>query len=337
MSKGTRAEKIFDYTIAQLKNLFRNDTSATGIDNTIDKLIANPNVKNSNSQIIAAGNAARKALEGPTPVLKAERTLDRKVTDRLKAQEAETRAAAPTGSKKPKPPVDVTKPTKDKPRPVKKETPLVANAGGNLTGANRKAIKEAPTPQALTSLQSKLSKEITKLKNITPAQEKARRIALADAISVRKQALRKAAETKPRRADTRPAPKKPQGSQERQNKAIGNTPTPRSSPQNDKKPGIGGMTSYTSMSRGDAIAKAGRDLRANRITKSEHEKIIKAIARKNSAEVNKASVRTSQKNRDRAEFKGYTPSSPFSMGGMPSKRTGNIDMRKGGMFKTKGN
>ena len=62
MSKGTAAKKVVDYTITQLKNLFGNDKSATAIDKKIDRLIKNPNVKNSNSQIIAAGNAARKKI-----------------------------------------------------------------------------------------------------------------------------------------------------------------------------------------------------------------------------------------------------------------------------------
>jgi len=67
------------------------------------------------------------------------------------------------------------------------------------------------------------------------------------------------------------------------------------------------------------------------------EKRLATLTTKDTAERASVSRSSSQSNRDRAEFKGYTPSSPFSMGGMPNKRTGNIDMRKGGMFKTKGN
>tara|TARA_R100000541_G_scaffold13029_3_gene21793 strand:+ start:1070 stop:1504 length:435 start_codon:yes stop_codon:yes gene_type:complete len=67
------------------------------------------------------------------------------------------------------------------------------------------------------------------------------------------------------------------------------------------------------------------------------EKRLATLTTKDATEVDKIGRASAQSNRDRAEFKGYKPSSPFSMGGMPNKRTGNIDMRKGGMFKTKGN
>ena len=48
-------------------------------------------------------------------------------------------------------------------------------------------------------------------------------------------------------------------------------------------------------------------------------------------EVDRAGRKAAQANRDRRPFKGYTPSSPFNRGGMPSRK-GSFDMRKGGMF-----
>jgi hypothetical protein len=52
-------------------------------------------------------------------------------------------------------------------------------------------------------------------------------------------------------------------------------------------------------------------------------------------EMDKSVRKSAQAARDRSKFKGYTPSSPFNRGGMPSRK-GSYDMRKGGMF-MKGN
>lgn len=49
------------------------------------------------------------------------------------------------------------------------------------------------------------------------------------------------------------------------------------------------------------------------------------------AEKDTAVRKSAQAARDRGTFKGYTPSSPFNRGGMPSHK-GSYDMRKGGMF-----
>ena len=48
-------------------------------------------------------------------------------------------------------------------------------------------------------------------------------------------------------------------------------------------------------------------------------------------EMDRAGRKAAQSARDRREFKGYTPSSPFNRGGMPSRK-GNFDRRKSGMF-----
>ena len=49
------------------------------------------------------------------------------------------------------------------------------------------------------------------------------------------------------------------------------------------------------------------------------------------AEKDTSGRKIAQNARDRSAFKGYTPSSPFNKGGMPSRK-GSYDMRKGGMF-----
>ena len=48
-------------------------------------------------------------------------------------------------------------------------------------------------------------------------------------------------------------------------------------------------------------------------------------------EMDRSVRKSAQAARDRGTFKGYTPSSPFNKGGMPSRK-GSYDMRKGGMF-----
>ena len=53
------------------------------------------------------------------------------------------------------------------------------------------------------------------------------------------------------------------------------------------------MTSYTSMTRADAIVKAGKDLRADKITQSQYDDIMKAIDKKNTAEVMMGKARAS--------------------------------------------
>ena len=52
-------------------------------------------------------------------------------------------------------------------------------------------------------------------------------------------------------------------------------------------------------------------------------------------EVDRASRKATQNARDRKEFKGYKPTSPFSKGGMSTgkPRTGHTDLRSKGMFK----
>ena len=47
-------------------------------------------------------------------------------------------------------------------------------------------------------------------------------------------------------------------------------------------------------------------------------------------EMDRSVRKSAQAARDRGKFKGFTPSSPFNKGGMPSRK-GSYDMRKGGM------
>ena len=51
-------------------------------------------------------------------------------------------------------------------RAKKSDDTRAKSAGSNLTAAQRKRINDAPTPQALTSLQSTMVKEIDALKSL---------------------------------------------------------------------------------------------------------------------------------------------------------------------------
>jgi len=362
------ASKIIKYTATQLKNLFKNLKSATAIDKKVDSLIAKDSVKNSDSQIIAAGNAASKSLDGPKPIFRAERKVTKKVIDELKKQDDVVKASdkAKKAGETPKAaPVEEGRrprsPAVDKPKTAKPDS-RVADAGSFLTSAQMARIEKAPTPQALTTLQKEITAEINKLKKATDTEKASRLKKLRAEVAGQKQKLRDAdakARARSKKPDNRDAAKKPQSAEERARAGFGKTLTPRKPPQNDKKPDIGGMTSYTSMERGAAIAKAGRELRAGKITKERHKEILNAINRKNASEVDVKSRNIAQKNTDRAGFKGYTPKSPFNKGGLTqpsasqkglkklpttvrnkmgymnrggSAKSGSTDMRKGGMF-----
>jgi len=246
---------------------------------------------------------ARAGSKASKPKFKAERKVRKDVKEKLEKQEAAVKASdkAKKAGKKPKgAPVEggrrARSPAVDKPKVDKKDT-RVANAGDSLTNANKKSIKDAPSTQALTSLKSKINKEISSLKNITDAEKKTRKVKLADAISKRKEEIRKVAAdaAKPKKPDTRPAPKKPQSADERAQAGFGNVRTVGTT-QRNKKEGVGMMSSYTSMSRADAIVKAGKDLRSGKITQAEYNRIMKAIDRKDDREnLSQAAKRTGAK------------------------------------------
>ena len=246
---------------------------------------------------------ARAGSKASKPKFKAERKVRKDIKEKLEKQEAAVKASdkAKKAGEKPKgAPVEGGRkprsPAVDKPKADKKDT-RAASAGDNLTGANIKAIKDAPTTQALTSLKSKINKEISALKNITDQQKKKRKIKLAKMIDDTKKKLRKVAAdaAKPKKPDTRPAPKKPQSADERAQAGFGNVRTIGTT-QRNKKEGVGMMSSYTSMSRADAIVKAGKDLRSGKITQAEYNRIMKAIDRKDDREnLSQAAKRTGAK------------------------------------------
>jgi len=106
--------------------------------------------------------------------------------------------------------------------------------------------------------------------------------------------------------------------------------------QQNKKEGVGSMVAYLSMSRGKAIAKAGQDLRADKITKSEHDNIVDAIDEANASEVKP--IQKPSKKPVTLPRMTATEDRNLYKGGMPKAkpRTGNTDYRKGGMFMKNG-
>ena len=106
--------------------------------------------------------------------------------------------------------------------------------------------------------------------------------------------------------------------------------------QKNKKEGVGSMVAYLSMSRGKAIAKAGQDLRADKITKSEHDNIVDAIDEANASEVKP--IQKPSKKPVTLPRMTATEDRNLYKGGMPKAkpRTGNTDYRKGGMFMKNG-
>jgi len=297
-----------------------------------------------------AGKATRKASKAakadPKPKFKADRKLDKEIEERLAKQDKVAKDADKAKAKGDKPKAAPKSRTgrafeqtaAEKAADKAPKDTRVARAGGNVTNAQKKAIADAPSVQALTSIRSKLVNDVKKLKNATDAEKKERVAKIRKLVEDRKEAIRKKAAdaAKPKKADTRPARKKPQSAKERQDAAVGKSLTPRRAPANDKKPSMAMVTSYTSMERGAAIEKAGRDLRAGKITQAQHDAIVAAIDAKNRAEVDAVSRKASQRNRDRAQFKGYDPSKslPFAKGGsvQGKSRTGHTDMRMGGIF-----
>ena len=263
----------------------------------------------------------------PKPKYKADRRLSSSVESRLKEQESVKRnAPAPktTGG----PAFKQTPKERAADKAKKSDDTRVKSAGENLTAAQRKRINDAPTPQALTSLQSTMVKEIDALKSLSDAEKKTRKANLKGAIENRKDTLRERAKTPAKK----PKPKNPdevkQSAKERARAGFGNVRSIGTT-QRNKKEGPGMMASYTSMQRADAIIKAGKDLQSGKITKAQYDDIMDAIDKQDASEVMMAKAKASA-NRKK-EFKGYTPRSPFNKGGMASRK-GNFDMRRGGMF-----
>ena len=289
------------------------------------------------SGVRKAAKAAKKAGKAATPKYKAKRTLDPKIEKELEEQTKTTRAAP--SKRKPRAFAQTAAEKAADKTPKPKTDTRVERAGSNVTAAQRKVINDAPSTISLTSLKSKLNKEVDSLKNATATEKKERKDKIANLISDRKETIRKRAAdaAKPKKADTRPASKKPQSAEERQQAAIGKSLTPRRAPSSDRKPSMAMMTSYTSMERGEAIAKAGRDLRSGKITQAEHDAIIKRIETKNEMEVVRSAAKRSGKKQVSLPKapKGMEPERGaarglFERGGLV--KTGHTDMRKGGLF-----
>mgnify|MGYP003138339186 CR=1 FL=1 len=262
----------------------------------------------------------RKIKKIVKPKFKAKRTLDTDVEKELKEQSSVSRASP---KKRKGRAFEQTQAEKaaDKTPKTKKDT-RAERAGANVTGAQKNAIKKAPSTQALTSLKSKLNKEVDALKNATDDEKKTRKSKIATMIDDAKETIRKKSKdaAKPKPKDTRPASKKPQSAKERQEAAIGKSRTPRKAPASDRKPSMAMMTSYTSMKRADAIVKAGRDLREGKITESEFKSIMRAIDATDQIEsVLNAARRTGSKK-------------PVTLSQMV-KGKADKDLREGGMLK----
>ena len=197
--------------------------------------------------------------------------------------------------------------------------PKVANARGSLTAAQRKAISDAPSPQALTTLRSKLNSDINGVKQITDTQRASRVKQLDDMVSARKTNMRDAAKSKVRnKVDTRPASLKPQSSKERQGSAIGKESAIMAAPVGTKS-GMKAQRSFTDISRADTKGALKKQYQAGDITKEQYDRMIEAIDSANAAEVTKSSRGFAQRASD-AKFKGFTPKSPFASGGYARKK-----------------
>ena len=218
----------------------------------------------------------------------------------------------------------------------------VQSAGGNLTAAQRKRIKDAPTPQALTSLQSTMVKEIDALKSLDTAQKTARKKSLRSAIADQKDVLRKRAETPAKKSKPKDPDKTRQTFKERAKQGFGKV-SPILTTQRNKKEGMGMFRSYTSMERADAIVKAGKDLRADKITQAEYNDIIKAIKKKDTEEIKMGKARASAGRTKRVtlpeSLAGAEPVKGAGRAAMRGMKRGGLmkavhtDMRKGGLFK----
>ena len=141
---------------------------------------------------------------------------------------------------------------------------------------------------------------------------------------------RAAAQEGARKRYVNPDPaKRKQSPEERETSATGRV-SAKTTTQRNKKEGVGSMVAYTSLSRAKAVEKAGRDLRAGRITEEEYDRIMAAIERANAAEVDKAGRRASQ---SAADMKAKTPTTREAPFPIPAKAKGTkgLNMNKGGM------
>ena len=227
-----------------------------------------------------------------------------------------------------------------------------------------KTIDDAPTPQALTSVQAKMIEDINKLKKLTPAERKTRIANVRKRITKRKIKLREDAVIKSKKENTTTPFKKKQDSKERQDVSIGNKKRDFSGPpKDDKKPGPGGMVSHTAALEGESLTKMGIAItalkRKDKLTKEEKTMLAKLISKRKALRTKQASEGPRAKSPPRpkearqpskpdmsmAMKKGGMPmakkktmSTAYAYGGMAKAkpRTGNTDYRMGGMFMKNG-
>jgi hypothetical protein len=289
---------------------------------------------------------------GPVAKFKADRKVDPAILEAIKKQEKSGANVKATGDKstaqKAREALGV-----DKARTATKDTARVSNAKGNLTSAQMKTIDDAPTPQALTSIQAKMIEDINKLKKLTPAERKTRIANVRKRITKRKIKLREDAVIKSKKENTTTPFKKKQDSKERQDASIGNKKRDFSGPpKDDKKPGPGGMVSATAALEGESLTKMGIAItalkRKDKLTKEEKTMLAKLIAKRKALRTKQAkeAPRAKSPPRPRGTKQPYKPESPFNKGGMPMvKKDGKSipafaadgvgKMMKGGMAKKK--
>lgn len=281
-------------------------------------------------KISKAGRKAAKAAKkaDPKPKFKAKRKVSSEVESKLKKQESVKRNA-PASKSDGGPSFKQTQRERAADKSKKSADSRVQSAGGNLTAAQRKRINDAPTPQALTSLQSTMVKEIDGLKSLSDAQKSTRKKSLRSTIGDQKDTLRKRAETPVKKSGPTDPAKKRQSADERARAGFGSVRTIGTT-QRNKKEGLGMMSSYTSKQRADDIVKAGKDLRSGKITQAEYDRIMAAIDKKDIAAGGKAKLKASA-GRSKPVKPLPNPFANMNRGG--TINSGHTDMRKGGMFK----
>jgi len=290
---------------------------------------------------------------GPVAKFTADRKVDPAILAAIKKQEEPGSNRTPTEGKaafKQTPAEKVADKTK------KTTKPRTANAKGNLTSAQMKTIDDAPTPQSLTSIQSKMIEDINKLKKLTPDERKARITNVRERITKRKIKLREDAEIKRKKEDTTTPFKKKQSSDERAEAGFGNQKRSFDGPpKDDKKPGVGGMVSATAALEGKSLSDMGIAItalrRKDKLTKAEKTMLAKLIAKRKMLREKQRieGPRPASPPRPKGKRQPAKPESPFKKGGMPTSpgyayggmakakpRTGNTDYRMGGMFTKNG-
>ena len=296
---------------------------------------------------------------GPVAKFKADRKVDPSILEAIKKQEKPGANRTPVEGKAA---FKQTPAEKAADKTTKTTTPRTANAKGNLTSAQMKTIDDAPTPQALTSVQAKMIEDINKLKKLTPAERKTRIANVRKRITKRKIKLREDAVIKSKKEDTTTPFKKKQDSVERKRASDGSKKRDFSGPpKDDKKPGPGGMTSYTAALEGKSLTNMGIAItalkRKDKLTKEEKTMLAKLISKQKALRTKQAkeAPRAKSPPRPRGTKQPYKPESPFNKGGMPmakkktmstayayggmakaKPRTGSTDYRMGGMFMKNG-